>query len=160
MPILKDHSDDFLAAIENSLKDTARNPRVRAAVRRNLGKIMEDPELQAVLGNLFREVIVDNPRLHEALERSWRGRQAQAAFQLAAERFEPAVRQIGEEAIDRVVRPPLLLGPAATVEPEVVARALVWIAQQVVCVTKLDPRPILVPLFERGPAIRGLDLLR
>jgi hypothetical protein len=96
MPLLEAHSDDFLAAIENSLKDTARNPRVRAALRRNLVKIMEDPELQAVLGNIFREVIVDNPRLREALQRNWSSPQAQAAFQLAAQRFEPTVRRIGD----------------------------------------------------------------
>ncbi len=96
LPILQAHSDDFLAIIENSLKDTARNPRVRAALRRNLVKIMEDPELQAVLGKIFREVIVDNPRLREALEQNWRSPQAQAAFQLAAERLEPTVRRIGD----------------------------------------------------------------
>jgi hypothetical protein len=96
LPTLQAHSDDFLAIIENSLKDTARNPRVRAALRRNLVKIMEDPELQAVLGTIFREVIVDNPRLREALERNWRSPQAQAAFQLAAQRFEPTVRRIGD----------------------------------------------------------------
>ncbi len=96
IPILRAHADDFLAVIENSLKDTARNPRVRAALRRNLVKIMEDPELQAVLGTIFREVIVDNPRLREALERNWTSPQAQAAFQLAGRRLEPAVRRMGD----------------------------------------------------------------
>lgn len=96
VPILMAHSDDFLAVVENSLKDTARNPRVRAALRRNLVRIMEDPELQSVLGSIFREVIVDNPRLREALERNWQSPQAQAAFQLAGERLEPTVRRIGD----------------------------------------------------------------
>jgi hypothetical protein len=96
LPILMEHSDDFLAVVENSLKDTARNPRVRAALRRNLVKMMEDPQLQSVLGSIFREVVVDNPRLREALERNWQSPQAQAAFQLAGERLEPTVRRIGD----------------------------------------------------------------
>lgn len=95
-PILQQHSDEILAAIGNSLKDTARNPRVRAALRRNLVRIMEDPELQAVLGTVFREVIVDNPRLREVIERNWSSPQAQAALQVTANRFEPTVRRLGD----------------------------------------------------------------
>lgn len=95
-PVLKEHADEILAAIENSLKDTARNPRVRAALRRNLVRIVEDPELQAVIGKMFREVIVENPRLREAFERNWTSPQAQAAMQLAAAGFEPTVRRLGD----------------------------------------------------------------
>lgn len=95
-PILQEHAEDILTAIENSLKDTARNPRVRAALRRNLVRIVEDPELQAVLGTVFREVIVENPRLREAFQRSWNSPQAQAATQLAAQRLEPTVRRLGD----------------------------------------------------------------
>jgi hypothetical protein len=96
LPILQEHSDDFLRVVENSLKDTARNPQVRSVLRRNLVRMMEDPELQQVLGQIFREAVVDNPRLRESLERNWTGPEAQAAFQLAAERFEPTVRRIGD----------------------------------------------------------------
>jgi hypothetical protein len=96
MPILQEHTDDLLAAVEASLRDTARNPQVRAAMRRIVKKVLEDPELQRVVWQVMREAIVDNLRLRESLARHWTGPEARAAFRLASDRLEPTVRRIAD----------------------------------------------------------------
>jgi hypothetical protein len=96
MPILQAHTDDFLQVIEDILRDTSKDPEVREAFRRNMKYVVEDPQLQRVVWKIFREAIVDNPRLRETLKRNWTSPEAQAAFHLASERFEPHVRRMGD----------------------------------------------------------------
>jgi hypothetical protein len=96
MPILQEHTDALMGAIEASLRDTARNSEVRAALRRSLTKVLEDPELQQVVWQIVRESMVDNPRLRESLQRHWTSPEAQAAFRLASDRLEPTVRRIAD----------------------------------------------------------------
>jgi hypothetical protein len=96
VPVLEHHGDDFIYLQQEILMDVARNEEVRAAIRESLQHLVTDPELQQLIWGMFREVIVQNPRLRQALERHWNSPQAQQAFQLASERMEPAVGRIAE----------------------------------------------------------------
>lgn len=95
-PILESHTDDFVRVQQEILSDVAKNPNVRATVRKNLAKVIDDPELQRLVWQIIREVMVDNPRLKQVLHRHWTGPEARAAFSLAAERLEPSAVRIGE----------------------------------------------------------------
>lgn len=98
-PVLAEHTDDIVATQQRILSDVARNEKVQAAIRQNLTKVLEDPELRRLVWEIVEEVFVNNPRLHEVLQRHWTGPEAQAAFRLAGERLEPTVRRIGELVI-------------------------------------------------------------
>jgi hypothetical protein len=96
LPVLEEHSDEFLKVVQNSLRDTANNQRVRAVLRRSLTRVVEDPEVKQIVWEVFEEAVIDNPRLHEAMHRNWTGPEAQRAFRIAAERLEPSVRRVGD----------------------------------------------------------------
>ncbi len=96
MPVLAAHSDEFVTLVEQVLADAARNDEVRAVLRESLLKIVDDPELQTIVWKIIDEVIVDNPRLREAMARVWTSDEAKQAFRLAGERLEPTVREVGE----------------------------------------------------------------
>lgn len=96
MPVLKDHTDDFIKVQQRILSDVAKNPQVRETVRSSLGKIANDPELQRITWEIIREVVVDNPRLKEVLDKHWHSDRTQRAIQATAQRLEPSVRRIGE----------------------------------------------------------------
>jgi hypothetical protein len=96
MPILVGHSEDFVSVVKEVIRDAAQNERVRAGLRASAWQVAADPELQAILWRLFDELIVDNPQLHEILERHWTGPEAERAFRVASERLEPTVRRIAD----------------------------------------------------------------
>ncbi len=65
-------------------------------MRRNLTRIVDDPEFRAIVWQIFREVLVDNPRLHQRLEERWNTAEARRAVEQAADYVEPCVRRIGD----------------------------------------------------------------
>jgi hypothetical protein len=56
--------------------------------------LASDPQLRQLVWTIIQEVVMDNPRLHEVLQRHWQSPEAQAAFELAADRFEPTAIRI------------------------------------------------------------------
>ena len=96
VPVLEDHTADMVAVQQRILTEVAQNPEVRQAVRKNLARVIDDPEFRAILWQIIREVLIDNPRLRQTLEAHWRSPAAQHALALAAERTEPCVRRIGD----------------------------------------------------------------
>ena len=65
-------------------------------MRRNLSRVIDDPEFRAIVWQVFREVLVDNPRLRQRLEQRWQTAEARQAVELAADYVEPCVRRIGD----------------------------------------------------------------
>jgi hypothetical protein len=96
MPVLHKHADDFVHAQQKILLDVASNQQVRAVLRDGLEHMLDDPELRQLVRQILQEVIIDNPRLRQVLSKHWTGPEAQRAFQVASERFEPAVVRIAE----------------------------------------------------------------
>ncbi len=109
MPVLEDHTDEFIDVQQQIFADVARDPEVREVVRSSLGKIAGDPETQRIAWEVVQEVIVSNPRLKEVFDKHWRSDKAQRAVRAAATPLEPTVHRIGE----------LLLGtPDGGITPE------------------------------------------
>lgn len=96
LPELESRSDEIVGVVQRIFSDAAKNPKVRAAVRKNLSAIIEDPEVHRIVWTVLREVMVDSPRVRQVLERTWSSPEAQAAFRLASDRFEPTAVRIGE----------------------------------------------------------------
>ncbi len=94
VPVLEKHSDDFVRVTQRTLSDVARNEKVRGVLRASLSKMIDDPELQRLIGEVVREVVVDNPRLHEVMKRHWTSPEAKQAFRLASQRMEGTVEEI------------------------------------------------------------------
>ncbi len=109
MPTLTEHAPQFVALVQQVMRDSANNKKVREVLRANFGKMINDPELQGLVWDVIQQTLVDNPRIREVLVRNWSGPQAKAAFQLASQRFEPTARRIGD----------LILGtPETGISPE------------------------------------------
>ncbi len=96
LPVLERHRRDIVSIQRKILEDIARNQKVRLAVRRNLARVIDDPEFREIVWQIFREVLVDNTRLHQRLEQRWNTVEAQRAMQLAGNYVEPCVRRIGD----------------------------------------------------------------
>ncbi len=96
VPEFEKRSDDIVKVVQKIFSEAAKNKEVRAAVKRNLSSIIEDPEVHRIVWQILREVMVDSPRVREVLERTWKSPEAQKAFQLASARFEPTAVRIGE----------------------------------------------------------------
>ena len=72
---------------------TSRSNRSRAP---RLAQAAGDPQLQRLLHEMFRELIIDNPKFRETLDRQLTGPEAKHAMELAASRLEPSLRRIGD----------------------------------------------------------------
>jgi hypothetical protein len=96
LPVLNSHANDFIRTQRLILEEIADNELVRDALRRNLSRVVDDPEFRQIVWEVFREVLVDNAKLRQKLEERWQGEEAQQAVQLAAEYAEPCVRRIGD----------------------------------------------------------------
>ena len=95
MPVLERHSDELVDVVQNIVTEALRNHEVQAGLKKSIAEMAEDPELQGLLWQITREVIVDNRRLASAVETHWTGPDARRALERAAQRLEPTVRRIG-----------------------------------------------------------------
>ena len=95
LPVLADHSDEIVRIAEQVIRDASANPRVQQAARRSGSKLLDDPELRALLWRIVRRTAVDNPKFRQALKETWTGPEAREILAQTSRRFEPTVRRIG-----------------------------------------------------------------
>ena len=96
LPILRNHTDDFIEIQETIFKEIARSQKVRQVIGDNLKKLVNDKEVQGIVLEVFREVIVENPRLREIFEKQWNSEAAQTALRITNDRLQPTITAIGE----------------------------------------------------------------
>ncbi len=96
MPIIVSNLPRFLEAQQVVLEQIVKNPRVISVLRDSLLRIGGDAELQALLMDVLREALFENPRLHVALRNFWRRPDLQRVLALTDQRLEPTVVRIGE----------------------------------------------------------------
>lgn len=94
-PILESHIPDFIELQKSILADVSKNEKVKATIRASIAKVAGDPELQRIIWQIVREVIVENPRLKAVFQKHWQSPRARKAFQLTSARLEPSVVRIG-----------------------------------------------------------------
>ncbi|MCP3917663.1 MAG: hypothetical protein GY711_19120 [bacterium] len=97
VPVVESHTADLVEAVKRVLTDVASNPRIRTELEAFADELARDPELERLLKSVIQEAIVDNEALRDVWVRNWQANESQAALGLAGRRFEPVVRQIGDE---------------------------------------------------------------
>lgn len=108
VPILEQHTNDLVKVTQGVLRDVSKNERVRDALRKSLTMMLDDPELQRILGDILREVAIDRSSLREIFQKHWTSPEAQMALRSVSHRLEPTAREIGE----------LLIGTREVISPE------------------------------------------
>jgi len=94
-PIITAHLDDILELQKKVSVEVAKNEKVKQALNESVQAATNDPELQRFLGDVLQDVLVDNPRLQEAMSKQWSSDEAQQAFAVASEKLDPVIREIG-----------------------------------------------------------------
>jgi len=95
IPILLAHTNELVDLQQTIVARVSKNEKVRETMSDSVRKVLNDPEIQTILTEVFQEVFVDNKRLRQALDDHWRSPQARAALDLTASRLEPTINEIG-----------------------------------------------------------------
>ncbi len=97
VPVLEKHMDDVVVAIQRSVRDISASPAIRKELAGVAEEIAEDPQSRQLVQTILKETFVDNERLHKVWREVWSSPEAEAAFEIAGQRLEPVIRQIGDE---------------------------------------------------------------
>ena len=95
-PIMKAHVPDILEVQKHLVDDFANNETIRRSLRESYRTIVGDQEVQRLLAEIFREVLIDNQRLQQQMKAAWQTGQARRAVELASRRLDPTINRIGE----------------------------------------------------------------
>jgi hypothetical protein len=97
VPVLESHMDEVVVAIQRSVRDITANEEIRAELAAIAEEIAADPESRRLVQTVLKETFVDNERLKAVWRDVWSSPEAKAAFEVAGDRLEPVVREIGDE---------------------------------------------------------------
>jgi len=98
-PILRDHTDQIVAALEKTMVELSANEAIREEFAQLARQIVRDPEVQELARQIVREAIVENRHLRTIWVRTWSSPQARQALKVAGRRIEPLLREIGDEVM-------------------------------------------------------------
>lgn len=97
VPVFESHMDEVVTTVQKIVVDVAANSAVRGELGAVAGELANDPAARELVRQLLKETLVDNDRLHEVWGSVWSSQDARAALELAGDRLEPVVRQIGDD---------------------------------------------------------------
>ncbi len=96
LPELRSRSDQFIGLTERIVKRSMENSEVKAAMKRNFKRVLEDDELRRLVLMIVRETVIENETLRTELQAYMKDQETKVAMSLAGERLEPIVRDIGD----------------------------------------------------------------
>ena len=97
VPVIDEHMDDIVTATQRILVDVAANERVRGEVASVANQLAHDPETQKLVRTILSETLINNQKLRDAWGEVWTSDEARQAIDLAGDRLEPVIRQIGDD---------------------------------------------------------------
>ena len=97
IPVFDQHMDEIANAVQKMIAEIAAEKGVTDELAAVAISIASDPEAIRLFRDILRESIVDNPQLRQVWRQVWESDQAQSALDLAGQRLEPVVRQIGDD---------------------------------------------------------------
>lgn len=97
VPVFERHLDDILESQKRIFLDLAQNEHIREELESIVKDVVADEEFQRLVKAVVREAVLENKRLHAVWTRNFQSKEAKAAMRLAGKRFEPVIRQIGDE---------------------------------------------------------------
>ena len=95
IPIIMAHMDEIIEVQKRVIRKVAKNPKIKASLAESFDAVLKDAETQALLTDIFEDVLVNNERLKIALEEQWQSPAAQDAIALANNKLEPTINEIG-----------------------------------------------------------------
>lgn len=97
VPVFESHMDDIVMSVQRVVRDVAASDAVRSELADVANGIAADPETRQLVQVILKETLIDNQRLKDVWGSVWTSDQAQRALNLAGDRLEPVVRQIGDD---------------------------------------------------------------
>lgn len=97
VPVFEAYMDEIVIAVQEILAAIAANETVRHELTDVANGIAADPDTQELVRQILQETLLENQRLREVWTNVWSSRDAQAALDLAGDRLEPVIRQIGDD---------------------------------------------------------------
>ncbi len=95
IPVLKRRSRELIQTAQRIMEQALQRPRVREALQQGLQALAADEQFRRLLWEVFEEVVVNNPRLHQAVQQALASPQTQQALKKISQNWEPVVQQIG-----------------------------------------------------------------
>ena len=95
IPILKTHLPDAIELQKVLLTKISKNEKLKQTLTDAGRKLFNDDEVKALVRKIFKNAIVDNQKLKQSIETTWRSDSALAAMRIANDRLEPTVTEIG-----------------------------------------------------------------
>lgn len=99
IPVIESHSEEIAIAIQRTLADVAKNPKIRGELGSAVSSLVDDPQSRQLISVLLRETLIDNPKVRQVWIDVWSSNEAQSAFDRAGDLVEPLVRKLGDEII-------------------------------------------------------------
>jgi hypothetical protein len=96
VPILKSHLPDAIELQKVLLKKIAQNEKLKKTLTNAGQKLFNDAQVKALVREIFQNAIVDNQKLKQSIETTWRSDSAMAAMRIANDRLQPTVTEIGK----------------------------------------------------------------
>ncbi|MFK8113860.1 MAG: hypothetical protein AB8B91_16785 [Rubripirellula sp.] len=97
VPVFESHMDDVVLTVQKIVTGVAANEVVRRELGVVAGELAADPEARELVRVILRETLVDNDRLRKVWSDVWSSNDARQALDMAGDRLEPVVRQIGDD---------------------------------------------------------------
>ncbi len=97
IPIFEKHMDEIVVTVQQIVREIATNQTIRSELTAIASDISADPETRELVQVILRESILENDDLRKIWSEVWRTNEARAALDLAGDRLEPMVRQIGDD---------------------------------------------------------------
>ncbi len=96
VPVIEARVPEFVELTRAIVRAAAADPEIRGTVREAIGRVVEDPRVHSLAVSMFRQAVIDNQQLRDALAARWRSDEARAAFALTERRLQPTAVRIGE----------------------------------------------------------------
>ncbi len=97
IPVFERHMDDIVVTVQRILSDVAANDAVRRELADVAGGLAADPQTRKLVREILKETLVENAKLRSVWSDVWTSDEAQQALEMAGDRLEPVVRQIGDD---------------------------------------------------------------
>lgn len=97
VPILEEHTDQFVDAVQKTIQDIAMNPQIRSELRAVASQIASDPKSKQLLTSILRETLIENESLKDVWQSVWTSPEAKQATRRLSDRIEPVLREISDE---------------------------------------------------------------
>jgi hypothetical protein len=99
LPILKSHTGDFIGALQDVIAEVSSHPQSSEALRQSFDRLLHDRELQHQIRLIFQEIILDNPRFHQAMLDRWNSPELAQAIDKLSVFMGPLLAKIGDAVL-------------------------------------------------------------